>query len=71
MVQTVLRERSYDAVRREDLLNAITLNGGLEEARARADEFAQAARNALEILPESQYLDALRAIPTYVLDRER
>jgi octaprenyl-diphosphate synthase len=71
MVETVLREGSYDSVQREDLLSAVTRNGGLEQAKARADQFAEAARSVLDGLPDSDYLEALRAIPTYVLERDR
>jgi octaprenyl-diphosphate synthase len=71
MVQAVLREGRYESVQREELLEAITREGGLERARLRADQFAEAARHALLELPDSEYLDALRAIPTYVLERDR
>ena len=71
MIDTVITEGAYETVARQELLDAVRVNGGLEEARARADQFAEAARCALENLPESDYLDALRAIPTYVLERDR
>jgi octaprenyl-diphosphate synthase len=70
-VETVVSDRNYDRVSRSELLTAVERVAGLKRARARADEFAEAARTALEILPESEYCDALRAIPTYVLERER
>jgi octaprenyl-diphosphate synthase len=71
MVETVIREGNYESVRREDLLNAVNSHGGcLEQAKARADQFAEAASAALDELPSSEYLDALRAIPTYVLERD-
>jgi octaprenyl-diphosphate synthase len=71
MIETVLREGRYDSVRREDLMHAVTAAGGVEQARLRADQFAEAASQALSDLPESDYLDALRSIPTYVLERDR
>src|ERR1044072_8300375 len=40
MVQTVLREGKYNSVQQADLLEAITRTGVLEQARARADEYA-------------------------------
>jgi octaprenyl-diphosphate synthase len=71
MVETVIREGNYESVRREDLLNAVNSHGGcLEQAKARADQFAEAASAALDELPASDYLDALRTIPTYVLERD-
>lgn len=71
LVETVIRDGNYEKVSRGDLLAAVDRVGGLEQARARADEYAEAARAALEGLPDSEYCDALRAIPTYVLNRER
>ncbi len=71
MVQTVLREGKYSSVKQADLLDAISRTGALERARARADEYAEDARAALEKLPDSEYCDSLRALPTYILDRDR
>lgn len=71
MVETVIRDGNYEKVSRGDLLAAVDRVAGLEQARARADGYAEAARAALEDLPDSEYCDALRAIPTYVLNRER
>jgi octaprenyl-diphosphate synthase len=70
-IQTVIRDGNYNSVSRAELLKAVERVGGLERARARADGFAEAARTALEGLPDSEYCDALRAIPTYVLERDR
>src|SRR5689334_8211996 len=71
LVQTVLRERKYSSVRQEDLLDAIVRSGTLERARARANEYAEEARRALDALPDSEYSDSLKALPTYILDRDR
>ncbi|MEP6911571.1 MAG: polyprenyl synthetase family protein [bacterium] len=70
-VQTVISERGYNSVTRGELLEAVDQAGASEQARVRADEYAEAARTALDILPESEYSESLRAIPTYVLDRDR
>ena len=70
-IQTVIKDGNYETVSRAELLDAVDRVGGLERARARADEFAEAARTALNVLPDSEYCDALRSIPTYVLERER
>jgi octaprenyl-diphosphate synthase len=71
MLQVVMREGNYNAVPRSDLLTAVERIGGLEKAKERAYEFAEAARDALDVLPESEYCESLRAIPTYVLERDR
>jgi octaprenyl-diphosphate synthase len=70
-VNQVLLSRNYESVRQAELLDAIQSSGALDRARARAREYAENARAALEVLPDSQYADGLRAIPNYVLDRDR
>lgn len=71
MVETVLREGKYSAVKPQDLLDAIVRSGALEQARARANEYAESACTALDVLPDSDYSDSLRALPTYILNRDR
>ncbi len=71
MIRIVLNDRSYSTVARGDLLDAVGRVGALERARSRADEYAEKARAALDNLPESEYCDSLKAIPSYVLDRDR
>src|SRR5258705_459636 len=67
MIRIVLNDGSYSTVARGDLLDAVERVGALERARSRADEYAEKARAALDNLPESEYCDSLRAIPSYVL----
>jgi octaprenyl-diphosphate synthase len=69
LAQTVIREGSYSTVPRAALLAAVG-NQALDRARARAREYAEAARDCLDCLAESEYCDSLRAIPNYVLDRD-
>ncbi|HKR22060.1 MAG TPA: polyprenyl synthetase family protein, partial [Pyrinomonadaceae bacterium] len=71
MVQRVLLDGNYDSVRQEDLRDALDRTGALDQARAMADQYAETARAALDDLPESEYSDSLRALPTYVLMRDR
>ena len=71
LVETVIGHGNYNGVSRTQLLEKVERIGGLERARARADEFAEAARAALDVLPDSEYCDSLRSIATYVLDRDR
>ncbi|MCA1643845.1 MAG: polyprenyl synthetase family protein [Acidobacteria bacterium] len=70
-VLSVMREGAYNAVPRARLVAAAGVSGALSEARARAAEFAEAARAALEDLPPSQYRDALAALPTFILERDK
>ncbi len=71
MIQSVLCDGDYDAVSQEDLFAALRRTDALERARARADEYAENARAALENLPDSDYCDSLRELPSYVLNRDR
>jgi octaprenyl-diphosphate synthase len=71
MIQKVLLEGTYSTIRQQELLEAITRTGALERARMRANEFAEDAHSVLDILPESDYSESLRALPTYILDRDR
>ena len=71
MVETVLREGKYSSVKPQDLLDAIERSGALEQARARANAYAEEACAALEVLPESEYSDSLKSLPTYILHRDR
>jgi len=71
MVQTVMTEQRYESVTRSRLLEAVDRVGASERARTQANEYAEAARNAIDILADSEYSESLRAIPTYVLNRDR
>jgi octaprenyl-diphosphate synthase len=71
MVHTVLSEGNYHSVTQHDLREALIRTGALDRARDRAHEFAENARAALDSLPDSEYCDSLRALPSYVLDRDR
>lgn len=71
MVQTVLVERNFESVNSQSLLDRILETGSLDRARAKADEYAENARASLDSLPNSEYADTLRSIPTYVLNRDR
>ena len=71
MVQRVLLDGSYETVTQEDLRAALDRTGALERACDMADQYAENARSALDDLPDSEYTDSLRALPTYVLKRDR
>lgn len=71
IVQTVMSEAAYETVARGELLAAVEAAGAIELARARGDEYAAAARKALDELPDSEFTESLKAIPTYVLERDR
>ena len=66
-----MTDGNYERIARRQLLEALERVDALGRARARADEYAEAARLAIETLPPSEYSQSLEAIPTYVLDRDR
>lgn len=71
LVQRVVLDGTYANVSQQDLREALDRAGALEKARAMADQYAENARTALDDLPDSEYADSLRALPTYVLMRDR
>jgi octaprenyl-diphosphate synthase len=71
MLMKVMAERAYRSISREHLLNAVAEAGAIERVRARADAYAAAARDALNGLPDSKFLESLSTIPTYVIERDR
>jgi octaprenyl-diphosphate synthase len=71
VVRRVLRNGEYAQLDKDEIQTALSSTGALERARDLADDYAQSARAALDCLPDSPYCDSLRALPTYVLDRDR
>ncbi len=69
-VQTVMRDGDYRRVPRASLVNAVEQSGALAQARETAYEYADAARAILSTLSSSKYCDALRSIPTYIIERD-
>jgi len=70
-IEIVMIDRSYDGVSRKKLVNALERTGSLETARQRAYQYAEAARKNLEVLPDSEYRDALGYLPAFVIERNR
>jgi octaprenyl-diphosphate synthase len=71
LIQTVVREGKYSTFNQQDVLDALDRTGALRRARARADEYAENACSALENLPDSDFSESLRALPSYILNRDR
>lgn len=70
-IQTVIADANYDAVSRASLLAALERTGALALAHERAIEYAEAAGAALDGLNGSPHAEALRSIPTYIVERDR
>jgi len=71
IIRQILTDGSYEAMTQRDLLDALRSTNALDRARDLADEYAENARAALETLPDTEYSDSLRALPSYVLNRDR
>jgi octaprenyl-diphosphate synthase len=69
-VQSVMREGSYGEHPRANFMREAERAGALKRARARAASYAEAAAAALDALRPSEYADALRSIPSFILERE-
>lgn len=70
-IQTVIADADYSRVSRASLIAAVERSGALTLARERAFEYADAARASLDGLNGSPHAEALRAIPTYIVERDR
>ena len=70
LVTTVLADRGFDRVSRDELVRAARENGALEEARAEAERYAAAARADLAGFERSPYREALQALPDFILARD-
>jgi len=71
LVESVLRSGSYGDSGQQSLRTALENTGSLTRARESANQFAENACAALDNLSASDYSESLRALPTYVLDRDR
>jgi len=70
-IQTVIAEESYHTIPRQRILDALEQTGALALAKERAVEYAEAAVAALNGLNHTPHAQALKSIPTYIVDRDR
>lgn len=70
-VQTVIAEQSYESISRARLIAALEETGSLQLAKERAIAYAEAACASLNGLNHSSYAQALRSIPSYIVERDR
>ena len=69
-VSAVLADRGFDRVSREDLLRLAREHGALDEARALAERYADAARKDLAVFDRTPYREALEVLPDFILARD-
>ncbi len=69
-VRAVLDDRGFGRVTREEIVRLARDHGALEEARALAEQYAEAARSDLMFFDASPYRGALEALPDFILSRD-
>jgi octaprenyl-diphosphate synthase len=69
-VSTVLADRGFGRVSREEIVRLAREHGALDEARALAETYAEAARRDLVVFERSAYREALEVLPDFILARD-
>jgi octaprenyl-diphosphate synthase len=70
LVETILKERSYDAVPFARILALLEKYRGIERVKERAQAFTDKARHTIGEFPESPYQRALMAVTELVTERD-
>jgi octaprenyl-diphosphate synthase len=70
LVETILRDRNYDAVPFSRILALLEKYQGIERVRERAQAFTDKARAVISEFPESAYQRALLAVTELVTERD-
>jgi octaprenyl-diphosphate synthase len=68
-VSTILRDRGFDHVSREEIVSLMRAHGALDQAAAAAERYAESARQVLGAFEPSSYREALDKLPCYILSR--
>jgi len=70
MVKAIVADRGFSRVSREELTRLAREQGAIEEARALAERYAEAARADLQSFERTPYREALAALPDFILARD-
>jgi octaprenyl-diphosphate synthase len=70
-IEIILRERAFNGVTHEHILDILNRYSSLDYAMARAAEYAEAARTAICTVPDSEFKRALLWAPEFVVAREK
>ena len=71
LIETVLRERAFQSVSLQQVLQVLQRYDSVEFATARANDYAEAARKAICSFPDSEIKRALLWAPDFVVAREK
>jgi octaprenyl-diphosphate synthase len=69
-VRTVLEDRSFERITRDEIVRLARDHGALDEARVLAERYAEAARRDLQVFERSAYREALEVLPDFILARD-
>jgi len=70
-IETVLHDRAFNGVTHADILTILNRYASLEYASQEAARYAESARNAIGIFPDSEIKRALLWAPEFVVAREK
>ncbi|MGA2003255.1 MAG: polyprenyl synthetase family protein, partial [Terriglobales bacterium] len=70
-IETVLHDRAFNGVTHADILTILNRYNSLEFASKEAARFAESARTAICVFPDSEIKRALLWAPEYVVAREK
>jgi len=70
-IETVLRDRAFNGVTHPQILQVLARYGSLEYASERASQYAESARKAICVFPDSDFKRALLWAPDFVVAREK
>jgi octaprenyl-diphosphate synthase len=70
-LKTVMLDGNYNRIEREHVIDMLERDGTLDAVRRRANEYAEAARKNLDVLPETEYRETLGDLPAFVIERNR
>jgi octaprenyl-diphosphate synthase len=69
-IGTVLADRGFGRVSREEIVRLAREHGALDEAQALAETYAEKARRDLAVFDRSPYREALEMLPDFILARD-
>ncbi len=71
MIETILKDRSYERVPFSAVLEIIEKYKGVEKAHERAQQFTARARQVIDTFPDSPYRKAVLTIADIITERDR
>jgi octaprenyl-diphosphate synthase len=70
-IETILHDRAFNGVTHADILKILDRYGSLDFAHNEAARYAESARKAICIFPDSEFKRALLWAPEFVVAREK